>query len=201
MPSIQALSLELSPQAILTVAPVFVALMTLQANVPSVIFLRGQGYEPPASMIDAVSGLGATGASFFGPTGLSLAFIAMPFTAGPEAGDLRTRHRSVYAVSAWGIAIALLSTTAAGLAIMIPVALLRMLAGLAILELLINSLRQIASGPLLLGPIFTFAIAVSGVELWQLGPFFWALVVGTTVSAVLEHDEWVRLRSPAAPVG
>jgi benzoate membrane transport protein len=48
---------------------------------------------------------------------------------------------------------------------------------------------------LLLGPLFAFAIALSEISILGFGPFFWALVIGTGVSLVLERDELQTLRS------
>lgn len=67
-------------------------------------------------------------------------------------------------------------------AAVIPTALLLALAGLALVEVLRNSLERIRKGSLLLGPLFTFAIAFSDISLLGFGSFFWALVICTVVS-------------------
>jgi len=59
-------------------------------------------------------------------------------------------------------------------------------------------LKEIARGPLVLGPAFAFAIALSDITLFGLGPFFWSLVLGTTVSLLIERDGWNRLRAQVA---
>lgn len=55
-----------SPTAIVTVVPIFVALIALGGNLPAVVYLRSQGYRPPARLIDAVTGLAAMLGSFLG---------------------------------------------------------------------------------------------------------------------------------------
>jgi len=35
-------------------------------------------------------------------------------------------------------------------------------------------------------------------NLFGLGPFFWSLVLGTTVSLLIERDGWERLRAQVA---
>jgi benzoate membrane transport protein len=94
--------------------------------------------------------------------------------------------------------IALLASAAADLAVLVPPILLLALAGLALVGVLVSSLREIARGPLLLGPIFAFAIALSDMRLLDLGPFFWSLVLGTGISLLLERDEWKQLRAELA---
>ena len=91
--------------------------------------------------------------------------------------------------------IALVAGTAADVAVLVPSILLLALAGLALVGVLVSSLREIARGPLLLGLIFAFAIALSDMRLLDLGPFFWSLVLGTAISLLLEQDEWKRLRA------
>lgn len=41
--------------------------------------------------------------------------------------------------------------------------------------------------------MFAFAIALSDMELFGLGSFFWSLVLGTLVSALFEREGWRRL--------
>jgi benzoate membrane transport protein len=73
--------------------------------------------------------------------------------------------------------------------------LLLAMAGLALLGALIGALKEITRGPLILGPILAFAVALSNMTLFGLGPFFWALVLGVGVSLLLERDGWARLRT------
>jgi benzoate membrane transport protein len=124
-----------------------------------------------------------------------LAVPLTPLTAGPTAGDPSVRYRSVYVPAGALLLIALLAGTAADLAPLVPPVLLLALAGLALVGVLVSSLREIARGPLLLGPILAFAIALSDVRLLDLGPFFWSLVLGMCISLLLEQDECKRLRA------
>lgn len=182
-----------SLRAIITATPVMAVLITLQANVPSLVFLRSQNYDPPEGMITAVSGAGTFLGSVLGPMGVSLSLTATALCAGPDAGDHDVRHRSAYMAAAGGLAIALLAGFAAGLANIVPPALLDALVGLAIFGVLTRALHRMAAGPLLLGPIFAFTIALSDLTLFGLGPFFWALIIGLAVSLLLEREEWRRL--------
>jgi benzoate membrane transport protein len=184
-----------SPTALASATPVLVALIFLQSNLPCVIYMRSQGYRPPERVINVVSGVGTLVASSIGPSAVSLAVPLAPLTAGPTAGDHPIRYRSVYVPAGALLLIALLAGTAADLAVLVPPILLLALAGLALVGVLVSSLREIARGPLLLGPIFAFAIALSDMHLLDLGPFFWSLVLGTGVSLLLERDEWKRLRT------
>ena len=183
--------------AILTAAPVMVVLIVLQSNVPSLIFLRGEQYRPPARLLDYLSGLGTMAASFLGPVGVSLSLPATALVAGPDAGPLRYRHRAVVVASAIFLAMTPLAAFAAGAAGVLPLALLVAIAGLAVIGVLAMALKRITIGPLTLGPLVAFAVAVSDLSMLGLGPYFWSLVFGVGVSWALERDGIDELRLQA----
>ena len=129
---------------------------------------------------------------------VSLSLPATALVAGAEAGEHQLRHRAVYLASGPVLLIALLAGIAADVPAIIPLPLLLTLAGLAVVDLLASALQQITRGPLLLGPLFAFAIALSEISLLGFGPFFWALVIGMGISLLLERDGLQMLRSPGS---
>ena len=183
-----------SLQAIITAAPVFFVLITIQSNLPSIRFLQSQEYEPPELVISVISGVGTIIGSFLGPIGVSLSLPATSLVAGPGAGEKETRHRSVYISGLFAVFVGLFASIAVGLASVIPLVLLLTLAGLSVVNVLENSLQQVTQGPLTLGPLFTFAITVSEISFLGYGPYFWALFIGTGVSLLLERDGLKKLR-------
>lgn len=187
-----------SLQAIATVSPVLIVLIILQSNLPSVVFLREQGYQPPERVVDTASGLGTILGSFVGPIGLSLSLPVTSLVATPAAGKRESRHRAVYLAAGGLVLIALLAGFAAELPQIIPAPLLQALAGLALFNVLLNALQEATQGPLLLGPVIAFAIVLSDVSFLGFGDFFWALVLGTAVSLLLEREEMETLREEAA---
>jgi benzoate membrane transport protein len=190
VPGLEVVRPAFSWTAIATVTPVLLALMTVQSNVPSVIYLRSQGYQPPERVLNVISGGGTMLGSLFGPIAVSLALPPVLVTAGPAAGDRSLRYRSTYLPVAAGLLIALFAGTAADLAALLPSVLLLTIAGLALVPALAGALREITAGPLVLGPLFAFAIALSDMTVLGLGPFFWSLVLGTLISLLLERDGW-----------
>lgn len=187
-----------SLRAIATATPVLIVLITLQANLPSIIFMQTQGYKPPERVLNVLSGTGTMLLSLLGPTGVSLALPAIALVAGPAAGERHQRYRSAYLAGGVLVVIGLLAGIAADLPTIIPLSLFLTLAGLSMVDILANALQQITKGPLLLGPLFTFTIAVSQISLLGFGPFFWALVLGIAVSLLLEPDKLRQLREQAA---
>jgi benzoate membrane transport protein len=160
--------------------------------------MRSQGFHPPERVINVVGGAGTMLGSLVGPIAVSLALPPVLLTAGPGAGERALRYRSVYLPVAAGLLIALFASTAADLAVLVPTTLLLAMAGLALIGALVGALKEIARGPLVLGPTFAFAIALSNMTLFGLGPFFWSLVLGAVISLVLEPDGWKRLHAEVA---
>lgn len=183
--------------AIIAATPVFIILLTVQSNLPSMVFLRTQGYQPPERTLSLLSGFGTALASLLGPTGVSLSLPATALVAGPSAGELHTRRYAAYAVAGTVILVGLLAGVAAQLPAVIPPALFLAFASVALIDVLVNSLHQIfKEGVLVLGPVFAFVVAISEISLLGLGPLFWALVFGTGVSFLLERDGVIALRNP-----
>jgi len=173
----------------------------VQSNIPSIVYMRSQGFSPPERVLNVVSGAGTVLGSFFGPIAVSLALPPVLLTAGPGAGTPWLRYRSVSLPVVAGLVIAVFASTAADLAVLMPSTLLLAMAGLALIGALVGALKEITRGPLVLGPIFAFAVALSNMTLLGLGPFFWSLVIGAGVSLLLERDGWKRLRAEAAGSG
>lgn len=198
LPRIVIIPPSFSLHAIATAAPVLVVLMVVQSNLPSVIFLQSQGYRPPERIIDGVSGIATVVGSFLGPGAQSLALPLVSLAAAPEAGELELRHRSVYISAVSFLLIAALAGAAAMLPVIIPIPLLLALAGLALEPVLAGALKAITRGPLLLGPLFAFAVALSKISFLGFGPLFWALVIGMAVSLLLERKEMSAQRRVGA---
>lgn len=131
LPDLPITPLAFTLPALASVTPVLVALITLQSNLPSVIYMQSQGFHPPGRVIDVVSGVGTMAGSFLGPNAMSLALPLVPLTAGPGAGDPSIRYRSIYIPAGALLLIALLAGTAAEVAILVPPIILLALAGLA----------------------------------------------------------------------
>ena len=191
IPAITRPEFELS--TILNLTPVFIILITLQANLPSLRFMESQDYDPPEFAINSVSGVGTVLGSFLGPTGVSLSLPATSLVAGPDAGELQIRYRSVYLAGGAALFVGLLSGLAADLKSILPLPLLTTLVGLAVVDVLSNALKEITQGPVVLGPLFAFVIALSDISLLGFGPFFWSLVIGTAITRLLEQDALQQL--------
>jgi benzoate membrane transport protein len=180
-----------APGALAAVVPIIVPLVAFHSNLTWVAYLRGQGYRPPPRAVDVATGAGMLLTALVAPAPICMASALVPLAAGPEAGERAVRHWSGYATAAGFALLALGGALAAAL----PLGLLLAVAGLAMVGGLAQALGEVVRGPLRLGPLFAFVIASSKLALLGLGPLFWALVLGTAVSLLLEPAELRTLRA------
>jgi benzoate membrane transport protein len=194
-PAVRAVPPAFSWASIVAFAPVLTVLMSASSNLASIVYVRSQGYPVPPRVIDLVTGAGTIVGSWFGLAPICMAsFLAAP-TAGPEAGDHDVRHWSVYFSGAALLLIALFAGVASNLLKIVPLSLLLALAGLALIGVLGSTLRDALQGPLTLGPLVAFAVAVSHLSYLGFGALFWSLVLGVATSLVLERDQLRAMRS------
>ena len=186
---------QLSVTALATATPIIVVFITLQANAPSLVFLRTQGYGVSDRTISMISGIGTTLGSVFGPMGFSLSLPATALVASPDAGEKESRRYAAYVAAAAGILIGTFAALATDLTKFLPLALLTTFVGLAVITILADALREITQGPLVLGPLVAFVVSISELELFGFRRFFWALVFGLAVSWLLEREGLRRLRA------
>jgi len=195
LPSNVVMRPDFSWHAILTISPVLVVLMVALSNLSAVVYLRSQNYDPPERVIDMASGICTMVSAFVAPVPVNMGTFVTPLTAGPDAGIHHQRHWSVYVTSGSLVLVALTASLAGAIPSAVPLALLFAVAGLALFSVLSNALTEMVSGPLRLGPLFAFVVASSQLSVGGFGSAFWALVIGMTVSLVLEQNDWRAVRS------
>ena len=198
LPSLAFATPTFSWQAMVAIAPVVALLVSANANLASVIFLRSQDYEAPERAINVATGIGTVLGGCLGAIPISMGTFLLPLVAGPEAGERPQRPWSIHAASAGMLTIVLFAGIAAQVPAMVPTTLLLAVAGLVLMAVLGQMLHGALSGPLRSGPLFAFAVAASDLRLWGFGSAFWALVFGMLVTLVLEQREFSQLREAAA---
>ena len=186
-----------SLSTIASITPIFVVLITLQATLPSLIFIKSKSYEPPEGIINLVSGIFTVVGSFLGPMGASLSLPLTSIVAGDNAGDLDKRHYAVYYAGGMAILIGILGGLTTLLIEIVPLPFLLAVAGLSLFDVLANALRAVFQSNLFLDALMTFVVVLSDISLFGLGSFFWALVIGITVSFSLEREALLRIETEA----
>lgn len=163
--------------------PLFVVTMSSQ-NMPGVAVLRAHGYEQ-VSVSHAIgwSGLASLLLAPFGGFALNLAAITAALCM-TEQADARPDRRYLAACCAGGLYLltGLLGASVAGLLTSLPEAVIKAIAGLALLGTLGNSLQhslQETHGRE--AALITFLVTASGLQLAGIGAPFWGLVAGSLV--------------------
>jgi benzoate membrane transport protein len=192
-------TLRWTPPQVAVVQPVFgvgsllalsfpLALMTVGiGNVQGLGMLLARGYRPPVNLVTAVVGVASIVNAIFGGHQATVARNGIAILAADDAGPAEKRYVANLVATLFLLLLALNSAVAHSLLDVLPVSLVAALAGLAILNSLLEALRKSITTALPLGSFFALAIAASPLAFFGVGSAFWALVGGLAVSALLER--------------
>ena len=200
LPSLTLQTPSLTLGALLGLAlPLFVVTMASQ-NVPGMGVLAGFGYRPKLRPILLWTGGATVAGAPFGAHAVNLAAISAALSAGPEAGEDRSR-RWVAAATAGGANIVL--GLGAGLATILvaaaPALLISTVAGLALLWTLLGALQTAIGDDELREPaLVCFVVSASAVTIAGISSAFWGLVAGLAFMA-LQRAASGRPRADPAP--
>lgn len=155
------------------------------------------GKVPPVNAITIISGIGGLIAPFFGGHNCNIAGPMTAWAGSPECGDVEKRYvAAVYC----GIAFALtgiFAPVSMDVFAMLPPEAMNIIVGLVLMGMIIDGLaNSFGSGSFRFGSFASFAIALSGVAFFGIGSAFWALLVGTIISIVLERKDYNEMKSP-----
>lgn len=182
---------KFNPGLILSCSVPLAALVIGAENAQAMGVLKVQGYEVPANGMTVASGIGGI---ISGLVGAHNANIAGPMTAicsSNEAGPKEGR----YAASFWnGITFALFGvfgSFAIAFVSFIPSALVGVLAGLAMINVLIQAFSEgFGTMKYKTGAFFALVVGASGLTILGIGSAFWALVVGVVVSVICDSKDF-----------
>ncbi|NJE13163.1 benzoate/H(+) symporter BenE family transporter [Thermococcus sp. LS2] len=186
------------------------ALMVLFAeNVQAIGILIAQGYDKipkntpvPINGIAILSGIGGMVTSFFGGHNAN---IAGPMTAMCSSEEAHEDPEKRYAASFWnGVffgSFGLIAPAAVAFINAMPRALISFIAGITMVGVLLRGFHGAfgveAKGKFQWGAFFAFVTGASGITIFKIGAPFWALVIGSLVSLIVEYDDWKTLRQKA----
>lgn len=175
--------------------PLFLVTLASQ-NLPGLVVLRASGYLPPSGRLISTTGLASMAMAPFGAHALNLAAITAAMCTGPDAHPDPARRWWVgVAYGGLYLVVALFAAPLTGLFVAMPVAVLAMITGLALIPPLTSAVVAMLAPP---GEreaaILTFAATGSGVALFGIGSAFWGLAVGFAALAAIR---WIRPRPQA----
>jgi benzoate membrane transport protein len=164
------------------------AMLILSNDVaPGIGALESSDFEPPIRKIVSFSGVFSIIASFFGGQSANIAGMMTAICSSSDAGMKSKRYMAAvvsgvltlfFGVFAWKIVPFIQS---------LPEAFVSMLAGFALMGVLISSLQQgFSENKYRLSALFAFLIALSHVSFFHISAPVWGLVVGAIIAKTVE---------------
>lgn len=176
--------------AMFSIAVPLTLLALATQNAPGIGILRAGGYRPPVNAITIFSGLGSVLTAPLVGNGLNIAAPMTAVCAAPEAHpDPARRYVATVVQGLLFIAFGLAGATAVSLIRALPPALIVCVAGLALLPVILQSLRLSVGQPRhALAAGAALLIGASNVTLLGIGSAFWAIVAGVLLARFLGQD-------------
>lgn len=188
----QLVSPKFNVSTILSVSIPLAALVVGAENAQAMGVLFAQGYKTPVNAMTVISGFGGIFSGLFGAHNANVAGPMTAICSSEEAGDDKdARYASAVVNGVLFMSFGLVGSYAISLIKVIPGPLVSVLAGLAMISVLIRSLKEgFGSGKYQMGAFAALIVGASGVSFLKIGSAFWALVVGVVVSMINEKKDF-----------
>lgn len=176
--------------ALLSIAIPLTLLAVATQNAPGVGILRANGYRPPVNAITIFSGIGSILTAPMMGNGVNIAAPMTAVCAGPEShAEPEKRYAATMVQGAGFVLFGVLGATAVSLIQALPSTLVAGVAGLALLPVILQSLRlSMGGGRHSLAAGVALLVGASDLELWGINSAFWAIVAGIILARVLRQD-------------
>ncbi|WP_134704386.1 benzoate/H(+) symporter BenE family transporter [Ammoniphilus sp. YIM 78166] len=171
------------------VIPLALTVIAIQ-NAQGFGLMKELGYQPPVNALTNWTGITSIINGFFGGHSACIAGPMTAIIASEEGGPKEGRFAAGVMLGFFMILFGLFAPMAAVITQWIPSSLIKLLGGLAMLAVLMNSLQVSFSGRFKLGAITSFLITISGFQLLHIGAPFWGLVGGLLASWMVEREEF-----------
>lgn len=177
--------------ALFSIAIPLTLLAIATQNAPGVGILRANGYEPPVNAITIFSGIGSILIAPLAGNGLNIAAPMTAVCAGPESHrEPENRYAATVVQGSGFVLFGLMGATAVSLIQVMPPALVAGVAGLALLPVILQSLRLSVGGSQhSLAAGISLLVAASDLSLWGIDSAFWSIVVGVVLAWLLGAKE------------
>jgi benzoate membrane transport protein len=154
--------------------------------------LMAEGYRPPINAMTIISGIGGILAGLLGGHNANIAGPMTAICASDQAGeDKESRYAATVVNGVLFGAFGLVAGFAVTLIAALPKTLIAIVAGLAMMNVLVVSFQEAFSraAGYQVGAFFALVVAISEIKLLGISAPFWALVIGTAVSLALGEKE------------
>lgn len=175
------------------VIPLMVTVLGIQ-NAQGIAILKNAGYEAPVKTITTTTGWGSI---LLALTGSVPACLTGPVNGIiVSGGDPKKHWIGAMIVGMLMIVFALFAPLATAFALALPLSLIGLIGGLAMMRVLQTTFQTAFRGECPLGALVSFVVSVAGVPIFNIGAPFWGLVFAVITSWLLERDSLRRLIDP-----
>ncbi|MDI9499135.1 MAG: benzoate/H(+) symporter BenE family transporter [Bacillota bacterium] len=161
-------------------------------NSQAIGVLIAQGYKPPINAMTIISGIGGIAAGLVGAHNANIAGPMTAICSSEAAGEDPDKRYAGSIVNGLTFgAFGLVGSLAVGVVNALPSSLVAILAGLAMVNVLIQAFQlAFSSKRFQVGTFFALVTASSGITLFQIGSSFWALVFGVIVAFIVAPEDF-----------
>jgi benzoate membrane transport protein len=171
------------------ILPLALTVIAVQ-NAQGIAILTTMEYQPPVNAVTFVSGLGSIIVGIFGSQSVCLAGPMTGIVTNPRVGAKDSRYAAAIVTGSLWLLFGLFAPMATAVSQLLPSALIDLLAGLALLEVLKKCFGTAFSQQFRLGALLTFIITLSNIQLFNIGAPFWGLIGGISLSLLLEREDF-----------
>jgi benzoate membrane transport protein len=180
-----------SLDAIVSIGIPLALLIICTENAQATGVLMAQGYKPPNSGMAVYGSIVGLIGSFFGAHAINIAGPMTAICSAKEVGKKEGRYAASVANGFFFSTFGLFAAFVVPLVIAMPSVIVTVIAGLAMLGVLINSLKTAFSdSKFQMGAFFALTIGMSGVNFFNIGAPLWAIVGSLFVSILVETDHF-----------
>lgn len=184
----------------------------LQMTIPAVILIVGmntlqaagsmmaEGYEPPVTTMTLIPALGNLIGAFFCAAPTCPAGPTTAIVASRASGESKeSRYAAACVTGILQILFSLSIVGLLGLYKVVPAAFIELVAGLAMLDVILSCFLTAFSSKFKFGALFAFVITATGltpipVAFFNIGPAFWGLLGGVIVTLLVDRGDFAAQR-------
>ena len=180
-----------SLDAIVSIGIPLALLIICTENAQATGVLMAQGYNPPNSAMAVYGSIVGLFASLFGAHAINIAGPMTAICSAKEVGKQESRYAASFANGVFFSIFGLFAAIVVPFVIAMPAVIVSVIAGLAMLGVLINSLKTAFSDTKFqMGAFFALIIGMSGVSFFNISAPLWAIVGSLFVSFLVEKDHF-----------
>ena len=180
-----------SLDAIVSIGIPLALLIICTENAQATGVLMAQGYKPPNNAMAIYGSIVGLVGSFFGAHAINIAGPMTAICSANEIGKKESRYAASVANGVFFSIFGLFAAFVVPFVIAMPSVIVTVIAGLAMLGVLINSLKTAFSdSKFQMGAFFALIIGMSGVSFFNISAPLWAIIGSLFVSFLVEKNHF-----------